>query len=98
MEEFNKRVVESEEQRQELTKIVARGAQRQKISWEIDVSIQQEARNEKKNSKTFTLGKRFQQSKKRKVKRREEGSRRIVTRGDGLVLILREISARGYYM
>ena len=40
VEEFNKRLDYREEQIQELTKIVVRGAQKQKISWDIDVSIQ----------------------------------------------------------
>lgn len=90
VEEYKKRVEHREEKIQELTKIVARGAQRQKISWEIDVIIHQEVINEKGNSKTFTLGNRLQESKKRKVKRREEGPRRIVTRGDGLVWIVQQ--------
>ena len=91
MEHREKKIIER-------TKILARSAQQQKISWQIDVSIHQEVRNKKGNSETFTLGNRLQEGKKKKVPRREEGSRRIVTRGDGLVLILREISARGYYM
>ena len=89
VDEFNKGVEYRDERRQEMTKIVASGAQRQQISWEIDVSIQQEVRNEKGNSeKKITLGKKVQKSKKRQVKRREEGSKRIVTRRDGLVWIL----------
>ena len=71
-----------------MTKIVASGAQRQQIFWEIDVSIQQEVSNEQGNEKKITLGKKRKKGKKRQAKMREAGSKRIVTRRDGLVWII----------
>jgi len=40
-----------------MTKMVASGAQRKQISWEIDVSIQQGVQNEKGNENKITLSK-----------------------------------------
>ena len=77
-----------EEQRKDVTEIMIGCARKKKISWEIDVSIQKGVKHERGDGEAFTLGKKEQRGKERKVKRREEGSRRIITRGDGLVWVL----------
>lgn len=60
--------------------------QRQKISWEIDTSIEQEKKDTRKYEKTMgvvsILGK------KKWFQRREEGGRKIFMRGDGIVWVL----------
>ena len=61
---------------------------KKKISWEIDVSLQQGVKHERGDVEAFTLDKKEQRGKNRKVKRRKEGYRRIITRGDGLVWVL----------
>ena len=89
VDKLNKGTEYIDKQRQDMTKIVASGAQRQQISLEIDLSIQQEVRNEKGNSeKKITSGNKTQTIKKRQLKRREKGSKSIFRRRYGLVWML----------